>query len=160
MSSDIIAFTKVKLPYGWLGNMAPYPVEYNNKRWEHTEGLFQALRFEDEEIIEKIRSEKNPMMAKRIASENVHKMVIKPSSEKDVDNMRLMVDLKLKFHQELRDALVLTGDKLIIEDVTNRENEGRHRFWGAALDEQTGYWQGDNMLGKIWMEAREKLRKR
>lgn len=23
---NIITFTKVKLPYGWLGNMAPFPL--------------------------------------------------------------------------------------------------------------------------------------
>jgi len=154
--SEIIAFTKVKLPYGWMGNMAPRPVEHDGKRWEHTEGLFQALRFDDEEIREKIRAEKNPMMAKEISKEHASKMVVKPSSEQDVENMKLVVQLKLDFHQELRDALKLTGDKWIVEDTTNRIG-GRHQFWGAAKDEQTGYWRGDNVLGEIWMEARKRL---
>ena len=26
--NNVIAFTKVALPYGWLGNMAPFPVKH------------------------------------------------------------------------------------------------------------------------------------
>ena len=37
-----IWFTKVDLPYGWLGNMAPYPVLHDGCRWLTTEALFQA----------------------------------------------------------------------------------------------------------------------
>ena len=39
---SIIAFTKVALPFGWLGNMAPYPVTYGGKAWRTTEALFQT----------------------------------------------------------------------------------------------------------------------
>ena len=60
----MIKFTKVSLPYGWLGNMAPFPVMYKGKKWLTIEALFQALRFEDEKIIEEIRLEKSPMGAK------------------------------------------------------------------------------------------------
>ena len=41
----IISFSKVALPYGWLGNMAPYPIIYEGKRWRTIEALFQSLRF-------------------------------------------------------------------------------------------------------------------
>ncbi len=62
-----IAFTKVKLPYGWLGNMAPYPVKYDGKLWPTTEHLFQALRFDAPAIWEKILAESNPFEANLIA---------------------------------------------------------------------------------------------
>jgi predicted NAD-dependent protein-ADP-ribosyltransferase YbiA (DUF1768 family) len=39
-----IWFTKVNLPYGWLGNMAPYPVLHDGCSWLTTEALFQAMR--------------------------------------------------------------------------------------------------------------------
>jgi hypothetical protein len=45
-----IAFTKVALSFGWLGNMAPYPIVYEAKLYRTTEALFQALRFDDETI--------------------------------------------------------------------------------------------------------------
>lgn len=63
-----IAFTKVKLPYGWLGNMAAFPIIYNNKNYRTTEALFQALRFlKNPEIQELIRLEKSPMSSKMFA---------------------------------------------------------------------------------------------
>jgi predicted NAD-dependent protein-ADP-ribosyltransferase YbiA (DUF1768 family) len=48
----IITFTKVNLPFGWMGNMSPYPINYMDKTWRTTEALFQALRFNEEEIQE------------------------------------------------------------------------------------------------------------
>ena len=53
MGKDI-AFTKVKLPYGWLGNMSPYPIKFGDDTYLTTEALFQALRFSDPEIQAKI----------------------------------------------------------------------------------------------------------
>jgi predicted ATP-grasp superfamily ATP-dependent carboligase len=44
-----ITFTKTSLPFGWLGNMAPYPIEYLEKTWRTAEALFQALRFVHED---------------------------------------------------------------------------------------------------------------
>lgn len=29
----VISFTKVYLPYGWLGKMSPFKIEYNGKEW-------------------------------------------------------------------------------------------------------------------------------
>jgi hypothetical protein len=28
-----ISFTKVPLPYGWLGNMSPFKIKYNGAQW-------------------------------------------------------------------------------------------------------------------------------
>ena len=66
----VIEFTKVDLPYGWLGNMYASPISYEGKIWLTSEALFQALRFEDEEIRELIRLEKSPMGAKMKAKGN------------------------------------------------------------------------------------------
>jgi predicted NAD-dependent protein-ADP-ribosyltransferase YbiA (DUF1768 family) len=62
-----ISFTEIKLPNGWLGNMSPYKINYLNKEWRTTEALFQALRFSDDVIQEKIRLDKSPMTAKMVA---------------------------------------------------------------------------------------------
>jgi hypothetical protein len=50
----VIAFTKVRLPFGWLGNMNPFPLAHDGKVWPTAEHLFQALRFEDGSIREAI----------------------------------------------------------------------------------------------------------
>ncbi len=37
-----IAFTKVDLPYGWLGNMSPHIVKYQNQWYRTAESLFHV----------------------------------------------------------------------------------------------------------------------
>jgi ribA/ribD-fused uncharacterized protein len=148
----LITFTKVKLPYGWLGNMSPYPVEHQGVSWRTSEALFQAMRFVDQGIREKIRAEKSPMGAKMVAKSNSAKMVIVPRSRADVLNM--VTCLRLKVDQNALWPLLLdTGDETLVEDVTSRPNEGG-LFWGMAKrPDET--WHGQNWLGKIWMKLRE-----
>jgi ribA/ribD-fused uncharacterized protein len=152
----VIAFTKSKLPFGWCGNMSPFPIEFGGKSWRTTEALFQALRFEDETIREEIRAEKSPMAAKFVAKRNVDQMTVEQLSEQDVENMRLMLKLKVEQHPELKEQLLATGEDLIVEDCTRRGRRGSNLFWGAVLED--GEWEGKNILGKLWMELRTKLR--
>ena len=151
---EIIAFTKVKLPGGWLGNMAPYPVTYGGKEFRTTEALFQCYRFAHKpEIFEEIRAQKSPMAAKMIAKKHRADMLLAEAS--DIFRMRTCLRLKIEQHPELREKLLETGDALIVEDCTNRDR-GTARFWGAVLVDDE--WQGRNMLGKLWMELRADLR--
>lgn len=150
----IITFTKVKLPYGWLGNMAPYPIQHLGKEWKTSEALFQALRFEDEEIREVIRLEKSPMGAKMKAKAHKSKMIVEPMSQQDVENMRMVVRLKFGQHAKLLKCLKATGTSELVEDIGNR-NGARHLFWG--MKKVNGEWVGDNQMGKILMETREIL---
>lgn len=149
-----VSFTKVKLPFGWLGNMAPYPVMYENKRWNTTEALFQALRYADPEIRELIRKEPSPMGAKMKAKKHRELMVVEPMSEQDLENMKLCVRLKVEQHPRLKRWLLDTGDQQIIEDIGIRKG-ARHLFWGARREGEE--WVGNNMMGKIWMEERVRL---
>ena len=150
-----ILIRKVKEPHGWLGNMSPYPIEFNGKQFRTTEALFQAMRFEDEEVIEEIRAEKSPMAAKFVAKRNKERMVIEPCGEKDIENMRECLRLKLLQHPELKELLLATREEDIVEDCSRRRR-GSGLFWGAALEGDV--WEGQNWLGTLWMEQRAKLR--
>jgi ribA/ribD-fused uncharacterized protein len=150
----IVAFTGVKKPYGWLGNMAPYPIDHGGKRWRTSEALFQAMRFADETVQEEIRQKASPMAAKFVAKREKKRMVVVPQSNLDLDQMEHVLWLKLEQHPELKEKLVATGDATIIEDSTRRPR-GSGLFWGAALKE--GQWVGENRLGKMWMNLREEL---
>ena len=147
----VIEFTKVDLPYGWLGNMYGSPIHYNGKIWKTSEALFQALRFEDEGIRELIRNEKSPMGAKMKAKTNKDKMVVVPMSEGDVENMRMVVRLKFDQNPVLKSKLKISGDHVIIENIGSRNGE-RHLFWG--MKKVDGEWIGSNVMGKILMEVR------
>lgn len=148
-----ISFTKVALPYGWLGNMSPHPICYDGVRWRTAEALFQALRFNDPDVRQSIREQKSPMAAKMVAKLNKEKMVIKPTSNQDLDNMMLVLRLKTQQHPHLKKALLDTADEELIEDCGKR----RASPWGCQKD-INGAWVGENLLGKQWMKLREELR--
>jgi ribA/ribD-fused uncharacterized protein len=149
-----IGFTKVALPYGWLGNMSPHPVQFEGQEWRTAEALFQALRFQDPEIKEEIRSQKSPMAAKFVAKKYKSQMQVEPISDQDLENMMMCVRLKLKSNPQLIDELKSTGDLLIYEDVSSRMR-GNNLFWGASFQE--GELIGENQLGKIWMRIRSSI---
>lgn len=155
MNNTVIGFTKVALPYGWLGNMSPFPIEYDGKTWRTTEALFQALRFDNNEIKELIREQKSPMAAKMMAKKHKDLMVITPLSSKDLLNMTLCIQLKLEQHPDLIKELISTGDSIIIEDVTSRGTSGSNLYWGALKSGDE--WIGENNLGKLWMQARSNI---
>lgn len=152
-----IAFTKTALPYGWMGNMAPYPITWDGKVFPRSENLFMALRFDDPDIIEAIRLEPNPMKAKFFAKKHADKMVVEQRSPQDVANMNLVVRLKMLQHPMLGPMLLDTHFLPIYEDVTSRGKRGSNLFWGA-LKHEDGTWEGENHLGRIWMQIRKELR--
>jgi len=153
---QVIEFTKVALPYGWLGNMYSAPIRYDGKVWKTSEALFQALRFDDFGIREIILSQKSPMGAKMKAKLNRNRMVIVPMSERDVENMKLVVKMKFDQHPVLKSKLMLTGNNYLLENIGRRNGE-RHLFWGMKnVNEE---WFGRNMMGKILMELRDEYGK-
>jgi ribA/ribD-fused uncharacterized protein len=156
---QIIAFTKVALSYGWLSNMAPYPVTYAGLKWKTTEALFQALRFgPDDSVRDLIREQKSPMTAKMIAKKHASRRIVTPMTKEDVSLMKQVLSLKLETYPDLQQQLLNTDDAFIVEDVTNRFN-GTGIFWGARLLPE-GIWDGNNALGYLWMELRDELRVR
>jgi len=150
--NGVIAFTKVKLPYGWLGNMSSYPVEYQGRNYRTTEALFQSLRFlnvKQYAIADEIIAQTSPMAAKMIAKK--HRAKLKLSDKSDLEWMRLCLHLKVAQHPELIPMLLETGDIPIVEDCTRRPR-GSSFLWGAI--NRGSYWEGHNWLGKLWKEVR------
>lgn len=64
-----------------------------------------------------------------------------------VDIMRHVLRLKVQQHEYVRRKLLATGDRELIED------SWRDDFWGWGPNRD-----GQNMLGKLWMEVRAELR--
>ena len=152
--SNIISFTKVSLPFGWLGNMSPYPIQYDDVQWKTTEHLFQALRFaEKSPIREEIRIQKSPMGAKFVAKKYNSDRIIEKLSEQDLNNMCLCLKLKVDAHPHLKGWLLATEEKTLIEDVSSRPR--KNDPWGMVLSDDV--WEGENLLGNMWMALRKTL---
>lgn len=155
----MITFTKVALPYGWLGNMSPHPVpDQHLLYWKTAEALFQALRFKHgSEPWVKIHDADSPMTAKMIAKSYKDEMVVEPRSPEDVQNMYIVLSRKVMAHADLRKALIATGSELLVEDVSKRRTSESNLFWGMALHPDTGHWFGQNVLGYTWARVRAEL---
>lgn len=152
MPMPIISFNKNTDPYGWLGNISAFPIQYNGKTWRTSEALFQALRFNDVQIQEEIRTQTSPIAAKMKAKKYKAQRVIQPQSIPDLDNMRLCLRLKFEQHSPIKVRLIRTEGNLLIEDVGKR-NKPNDLFWGMK-DTPNG-WIGQNQLGLLLMELRD-----
>jgi predicted NAD-dependent protein-ADP-ribosyltransferase YbiA (DUF1768 family) len=140
--------------------MSPYKVVVDDVFWRTAEAYFQSLRFAPDDVFrETIRIQKSPIAAKKVAKENVSRMVVVPMSEQDVENMRITLRLKFKCNQiPLEDNLLRTGDRTIIEDCSGRRTESG-AFWGT-YELPNGLLFGQNKLGKLLMELRSELKNR
>ncbi len=148
----IITFTKISLPWGWLGNMSQHPIEFCGS-WRTAEHLFQALRFdESSEVRALILVQKSPMGAKFIAKCHRSEMLVEPRTQADLDLMRKVLRLKWGQHPDVRRGLHESGNAELIEDVSARPSESG-LFWGVAYPHQTTR-KGMNWLGRLWMELR------
>ena len=155
---EIIAFTKVNLPYGWLGNISPHPVIHEGKQYKTTEALFQCLRFKNHpDIQDQIRNKPSPMSAKMVAKSQLHLLNREDkaaANKEDIEFMKVCLELKLQYHPDLKNQLIETKNARIVEDCSSRPC-GSGKFWGASLVD--GKWQGSNVMGKLWMNLRDEL---
>lgn len=151
--SDVVSFRKTSEEFGGLSNMAPgYPIHIRDRRILTSEALYQACRFPHmPHVQELILAQTSPMTAK---------MRSKPysaQSRSDWDRVRVPIMrwcLRVKLAQnwgKFGNLLVQTGDRQIVEDSSKDD------FWGAKRDDE-GNLRGRNVLGRLLMELREKLR--
>jgi ribA/ribD-fused uncharacterized protein len=144
--SDKISFYSVADEYGEFSNFAPYPISLDGKRWPTSEHYFQAQKFLDPKLREQIRRSSEPGHA--ATQGRNRKMPLRRDWESvKVDVMRKAVGAKFEQHRELASLLLATGDSHIVEHTANDS------FWGDGGD-----GSGRNMLGRILMEVRARLR--
>lgn len=152
-AEEIISFRKTGEEFGGLSNMAPgFPIRVAGVSLRTSEALYQACRFPHmPEVQRLIVSEISPMTAK------MRSKPYRKDSREHWDDIRVPVMkwcLRVKLAQNWHtfgDLLLRTGDKPIVED--SRKDD----FWGAIKDSD-GVFHGRNVLGRLLMELREKLK--
>ena len=143
---DVIRFYSVGDEFGELSNFAAYPITLGGKRWPTSEHYFQAHKFSDPQLREKIRKAKTPMIAARLGRDRSAPLRRDWESVK-VQVMTEAVLAKFTQHDDLRALLLETGDAKLIEHTDN------DAYWGDGGD-----GSGKNMLGIVLMRVRERLR--
>jgi len=130
-----------------LDNFSAFSVTIWGKTFPTAEHAYQWKKFSDSEpaIAELICNATNPHQVKKIS--DAHKA--KCPSSWTTDNliqMELILRAKIEQHQKMRDLLLETGEKELLE------NSPVDAYWGVG---PTG--DGLNHLGKLWMKLRDEL---
>ncbi len=141
----IINFYHLEDEYGCFSNFARYPIKLKGKTWPTSEHYFQAQKFAGTDHEEAIRLAETPMIAAQMGRDRTKPLRSDWEAIKD-EVMREAVMAKFRQHPELREILLGTGQRLLIEHT------GNDSYWGDGGD-----GRGKNRLGRILMEVREKL---
>jgi len=140
MSRTIDRFTGAN---AWLSNFAPAPVVLDGETYPTVEHAYQAAKFRETAIRDKLRKLPSPGSAKQQAR-------LWPITIPGWDERRLavMADLLTQKFDQQRYArrLLDTGDARLIEG-----NHWGDEFWGVCND------RGENHLGRLLMEQRARL---
>lgn len=135
--------------YAFLSNFADSPIFYDGIVYPTNEHFFQAMKTLDEDERLKIAKAPTPGVAKRLG----RKVQLRSDWEKvKVDVMRFGLQLKFT-NRELAQKLINTGDARLIEGNSWHDNT-----WGICFCEKCQNTSGQNLLGELLMELRERLR--
>ena len=141
----IYFYSERKASYGCFSNFSPHGFDLDGLHWRTCEHYFQAQKFAGTPRLEQVRLAAGPMEAKNFGNDKNHPPRSDWNEVKD-DIMRRAVLAKFQAHADIRAILLATGEELV-------EDAPKDYYWGCGEDKS-----GKNMLGKILMETREKLR--
>ena len=129
-----------------LGTFSRHSFELDDALWPSVEHYFQAMKFEDAEYREKIRTAAHPKKARKLGRSRFKKIRKDWAKVKTVVMTR-GVYIKCRTHPEIAEQLMGTDDRKLIE------NSQYDYYWGCGRDRR-----GDNHYGKVLMNVRVKLR--
>jgi ribA/ribD-fused uncharacterized protein len=129
-----------------FSNFAPFAIDLDGAHWRTVEHYYQAQKFTDAQIRQKIRKAEKPVIAKNLADKN--KAAIRPDWDAVKDEvMYRAVKRKFELHKTLRELLLATGE----EDIA--ETAPTDYYWGVGRE-----GTGQNRLGRIMERIRAELR--
>jgi ribA/ribD-fused uncharacterized protein len=145
---DTIYFYNTTGRYGCFSNFSRHGFELDGLYWITCEHYFQAQKFAGTPHLELVRLAETPKKAAELGRQRSRPLRADWEDVKD-DIMRRAVLRKFETHAGIREILLSTGDKQIVENAPG------DYYWGCGAD-----GSGKNMLGQILMEIRQLLRNR
>lgn len=144
--SEPIRFYHLNKPYGFFSNFAPYSIFLKEKIWFTSEHYFQAQKFANTSHEEEIRQAPTARQAAEMGRDRRRPLRVDWEMVKD-NVMREALYAKFTQHPDLKEKLLSTASLKIIEHTR------KDKYWGDGGD-----GTGLNMLGKLLMETRERIR--
>jgi ribA/ribD-fused uncharacterized protein len=141
-----IYFYRTSDEFGCFSNFWKASIYIDGFMWPSVEHFYQASKFDNFEIRDRIRLVASPMEAATLGRSVLHEIY------PDWNSRRIIImekALRAKFlqHDNLKSILISTKDALIVE---HSENDS---FWADGGD-----GSGKNMLGTMLMDLRGKIR--
>lgn len=137
-------------PYGPLSNLYRCSVVFEGTIFPTSEHAYQAGKARKQEVREWLLAAPSPALV-AMAAHGLYVWDVHPDWAKTkFDRMRGVLYAKFTQHPKLKELLLSTGNKRLVEaaSVDNAVN----RLWGEVNG------KGKNMLGVLLMELRDKLR--
>jgi len=128
-----------------------HAIEVDGVVYPTVEHAYQCQRYTDPNIIEEIRSARSPVKAWQISTKYKHLQITEFKNEEyKLAVMKKLMRLKAEQHEEIRQALIDSGDMTIVKHITTYPpGDG---FWD---DGEHG--EGLNHMGRMWMEIRKEV---
>jgi ribA/ribD-fused uncharacterized protein len=144
MEEPLYFYTKT-MPFWGLSNFSPPGVEVDGTYWPTVEHFFQAQKFAEPEVRERIRRIATPKEARSLGQSRALKL------RADWDMVReevMLKALRIKFRvPAARELLLSTGNRMLVE------SSPFDYFWAAGKD-----GSGQNRLGHLLGQVRDELR--
>lgn len=122
-------------------------LEWKGVLYMTSEHAYHSERFSDPVMKEAIKNMRSAHDAYTYAQVNKHLQVENWNNIK-LSVMKELLQAKVAQHPYVKKKLLESGDKELVED------SWRDGFWGWGPNKD-----GENHLGKLWMEVREEVRK-
>ena len=142
-----IRFYERGQPYFEFTNFAEFPIQLDGKTWPTSEHYFQAQKFVGTPYEETIRNLPRAREAFDLSRQPQVSQWLRNDWEKvKLDVMHKALLAKFSQHSDLRDMLMKTGSRQLIEHTS------RDSYWGDGGD-----GRGHNHLGQLLMKIRAEL---
>jgi ribA/ribD-fused uncharacterized protein len=130
-----------------LSNFSAFTLLWKGRLWPTSEHAYQAEKFSSEEVLQKLQSARSVDEAYEIAQK--HASERRPDWEEvKMDIMKQLFIAKTAQHPKIKRLLLESGERELIKDSP------LDNFWGWGPGKN-----GKNMMGKLWMEVRDEIRK-
>lgn len=128
-----------------------HAITVDGVRYPTVEHAYQCARYTDEKVKEEIRSQASPVKAWETSTKYKSTQISEFSDENfKLAVMKSLMREKALQHEEVRKALLDSGDRNIVKHITTYPpGDG---FWDDGV-----HGEGLNHMGRIWMEIREEL---
>lgn len=133
--------------YYMLSNFSSHAIEYLGVLYMTPEHAYQAAKFNDQEVKDKVRNARSSFRCKAVARQYEKEFQVSNWNDIRISVMEDILRAKVSQHEDVKEALLKTGNAQIVE------NSPVDYFWGCGADNT-----GQNEVGKAWVRVREELK--